>query len=207
VEYRRAPEHPYPAALDDCYAALQWVGRNAREIGVAPEAIGIAGLSAGGGLTAALALMARDRGEMVRFQLLDSPMLDDRRRTPSSREPDLQVWSRESNEYGWRSYLGERYGTDDVPDYAAPARAEDLTNLPPAFVAVGSVDGFRDEDIEYATRLSQAGVPTELHVYPGVPHGFGMFADIPAARQMARDAEAWLARQFGIDLPEIVSPY
>jgi len=205
VEYRSAPEHPYPAALDDCYAALQWVARNADELGVDPEAIGIAGLSAGGGLTAALALLARDRAEMsVRFQFLDSPMLDDRRQTPSSQEADIPVWSRESNEYGWRSYLGARYGTDDVPAWAAPARAEDLSHLPPTFVAVGAVDGFRDEDIDYATRLSQAGVPTELHVYPGVPHGFAMFGDVPAARQLTRDAETWLARQFGIDLPEAI---
>ena len=205
VEYRSAPEHPYPAALDDCYAALQWVARNADELGVDPEAIGIAGLSAGGGLTAALALLARDRAEMsVRFQFLDSPMLDDRRQTPSSQEADIPVWSRASNEYGWRSYLGARYGTDDVPAWAAPARAEDLSHLPPTFVAVGAVDGFRDEDIDYATRLSQAGVPTELHVYPGVPHGFAMFGDVPAARQLTRDAETWLARQFGIDLPEAI---
>ncbi len=182
VEYRSAPEHPYPAALDDCYAALQWVLRNADELGVDPGAIGIAGLSAGGRLTAALALMARDRAEIsLRFQFVDSPMLDDRRQTPSS------------------------FGTDDVPAWAAPARAEDLSNLPPTFVAVGAVDGFRDEDIDYATRLSQAGVPTELHVYPGVPHGFAMFGDVPAARHLTRDAETWLARQFDIDLPDAIA--
>ena len=197
AEYRLAPEHPYPTPLEDCYAALRWSLEHADDLGIDPQRIGIAGLSAGGGLAAALALLARDRGEHpVAFQLLDSPMLDDRQVTPSSQAEGLAVWTKDANTFGWRSYLGERYGTDDVPYYAAPARAENLTGLPPTFVMVGGVDGFRDEDVDYALRLSQAGVPAELHVYPGAPHGFGLFPDLHAASQAARDVEDWLARQF-----------
>ena len=142
------------------------------ELGIDPDRIGIGGTSAGGGLAAALALLARDRGEVpVAFQLLECPMLDDRQETSSSQLEGLPVWSRESNEFGWRSYLGELYGSDDVPALAAPARARDLRGLPPALVIVGGADGFRDEDVLYALRLNQAGVPTELHVLPGAPHG------------------------------------
>jgi acetyl esterase/lipase len=122
-------------------------------------------------------------------------MLDDRQITPSSRLDGLPIWSRQSNTYGWRSYLGDLYGTDDVPAYAAAARATDLSGLPPAYVSVGSVDGFRDEDIEYALRLNQAGVPTELHVYPGAPHGYQLVGDSAIARQAAHNALEWLRRQ------------
>ncbi len=196
VEYRLAPEHPYPTPLEDCYAGLRWVHEHAVDLGIDRTRIGIAGASAGGGLAAALAILARDRGECpVAFQLLDCPMLDDRRTTPSSQIDDLVIWSRESNTFGWRSYLGELFGRDDVPATAAPARAEDLTGLPPAFVSVGSVDGFRDEDILYALRLNQAGVPCELHVYPGAPHGYALVPDSPAAHQGRADATRWLARQ------------
>ena len=131
--------------------------------------------AAGGGLAAALALLARDRGEVpVQFQLLDCPMLDDRQHTWSSRLDGLEVWNKSANELGWRSYLGELYGRADVPYYAAPARATDLSGLPPVFVSVGGVDGFLAEDVDYAVRLMQAGVPTELHVYPGAPHGYAL---------------------------------
>jgi acetyl esterase/lipase len=196
VEYRLAPETPYPGALDDGYAALRWCHEHADELGVDPLRIGVRGISAGGGIAAALALLARDRDEaLLAFQLLDCPMLDDRQITPSSRSNGLAVWSRESNAFGWRSYLGDRHGTEDVPFTAAPARATDLSDLPPAFVSVGSVDGFRDEDVDYALRLNQAGVPCELHVYPGAPHGYQYAADSHVARQSKRDAAAWLARQ------------
>jgi acetyl esterase/lipase len=125
-------------------------------------------------------------------------MVDDRLVTPSSNLERLQVWSREANEFGWRSYLGDQFGTDDVPCEAAPARARDLTRLPPAIVCVGGADGFRDEDVSYALRLSQAGVPTELHVYPGSPHGgVQIMPTAPSSRQWDRDVEAWLARQIG----------
>jgi acetyl esterase/lipase len=196
VEYRLAPETPYPGPLDDCYRGLKWVYDHADELGVDRGCIGVHGVSAGGGLAAALALLARDRGEVpLAFQLLDCPMIDDRQVTHSSRLDGLAVWSKEANEFGWRAYLGERYGTDDVPYLAAPARATDLRGLPPAFVSVGTVDGFRDEDIDYAVRLNQAGVPTELHVYPGAPHGYQIAPDSSVARQGRRDAEEWLARQ------------
>ena len=122
-------------------------------------------------------------------------MLDDRQATPSSRLDRLLVWSKLSNEFGWRSYLGDLYGVDDVPYVAAPARCEDLRGLPPTFLAVGGADGFRDEDIDYALRLSQAGVPTELHVYPGAPHGVQMFVGNPIVQQWQRDEDEWLARQ------------
>lgn len=196
VEYRLAPETPYPGPLDDCYAALRWTYDNADELGIDADRIGIAGISAGGGLTAALALLARDRGEApVAFQVLDSPMLDDRQATPSSRLDALYVWSREANAFGWRSYLGDLYGSSDVPAYAAPARAKDLAGLPPAIVSVGAIDGFRDEDVDYAMRLNQAGVPCELHVYAGLPHGHQMCAEATAVRLCATDVEDWLRRQ------------
>jgi len=196
VEYRLAPETPYPGPLEDAYSGLRWVYENHQTLGVDPERIGIAGVSAGGGLAAGLALLARDRAEVpLRFQLLECPMLDDRQVTASSRLDGLAIWTKESNEFGWRSYLGELYGTPDVPAYAAPARATDLRGLPPAYVCVGAVDGFRDEDVDYATRLNQADVPTELHVYPGAPHGVGVFAGTAVADRYNQGIEEWLARQ------------
>ena len=196
VDYRLAPETPFPGPLDDCYAALRWMFDHGAEIGVDTDRIGITGSSAGGGLCAGLALLARDRGELaVRFQLLDAPMLDDRMQTPSSQADDLMVWSRASNRFGWESYLGERFGTGDVPRYAAAARAEDLRGLPDAYVCVGGADGFRDEDMIYAMRLAQDGVPTELHVYPGVPHGVSFFPQTEPARRYRRDQDDWLRRQ------------
>jgi acetyl esterase/lipase len=196
VEYRLSPETPYPGPLDDCYLGLKWVHEHHRELGVDPDRIGITGVSAGGGLAAAVALLARDRGEVpLQFQLLDCPMLDDRQTTPSSQLEGLYVWTRESNTFGWQSYLGSRYGTDDVPAYAAAARADDLSGLPPAYVCVGGVDGFRDEDIAYAMRLNQAGVPTELHVFSGAPHGVMMFTGSAVAERYTRALDDWLGRQ------------
>ncbi|MET0198654.1 MAG: alpha/beta hydrolase [Rhodococcus fascians] len=196
VDYRLAPETTFPGPLEDCYAGLRWTHENADQFGIDPSRIGIGGVSAGGGLAAALALLARDRAEVaVAFQLLECPMLDDRQATPSSRMDDLAIWSRDSNTFGWQSYLGSLYGSDEVPGYAAPAHAMDLVGLPPAFVAVGTVDGFRDEDIAYATRLNQAMVPTELHVYPGVPHGHELFPQVAPVVQWQRDVEDWLGRQ------------
>jgi acetyl esterase/lipase len=196
VEYRLAPETPYPGPLDDCYAALQWTHRHASELGVDPNRIGVAGISAGGGLAAALALRARDRGEVpVAFALLECPMLDDRQITSSSQRDGLAVWSRESNAFGWTSYLGERYGSDDIPGDAVPARAASLAGLPPTFVITGGADGFRDENIEYALRLNQSGVPTELHVLPGAPHGVQMFVGTRLARRWDELVTDWLGHQ------------
>ena len=196
VEYRLAPETPYPGPLEDCYRGLKWVYDHAEEIGVDKNRIGITGVSAGGGLAASLGLLARDRGEVpIMFQLLDCPMLDDRQITPSSQLEGLAIWYKESNTFGWRSYLGDLYGRDDVPYTAAPARCTDLSGLPPTFVNVGTVDGFRDEDIDYAVRLNQTGIPTELHVYPGACHGYQFAANSRISRQAAKDVLAWLHLQ------------
>jgi acetyl esterase/lipase len=197
VEYRLAPETPYPGPLDDCYAGLQYVFTHAEEFDIDPNRIGIAGPSAGGGLAAGLGLLARDRGEVpVLFQLLIYPMIDDRMQTVSSQWDDTPVWTRASNRFGWSKYLPGIVGSDDVPIYAAPARAGDLSRLPPSYVMVGTLDGFLDEDISYANRLMQAGVPTELHVYPGATHGFDSLARaVPIARQAVDDVERWLAKQ------------
>ena len=196
VEYRLAPETPYPGPLEDCHAGLRWTYDHAADFGIDASRIGIAGISAGGGLAAALALLARDRAEVpVAFQLLECPMIDDRQTTSSSRLDGLPIWSRESNEFGWRSYLGELYGRDDVPPYAAAARADDLVGLPPALVIVGGADGFRDEDIHYALRLNQSGVPTELHVLSGAPHGVQMFSDSVVARRWNQIVTEWLGLQ------------
>jgi acetyl esterase/lipase len=178
VDYRLPPEHPFPAPVEDCYAGLRWLFAHAGDLGVNPSRIAIGGASAGGGLAAGLALLARDRREVqVAFQLLIYPMIDDRNATPASYAiTDPRVWHRESNRLGWKAYLGRDGGGDDVSPYAAAARATDLTHLPPAYIPVGALDLFIDENIEYAQRLIQAGVPTELHVYPGAFHGFDMFA-------------------------------
>jgi acetyl esterase/lipase len=195
VEYRLAPEEPYPAALDDCEDGLRFVMDNAHDLQIDPQRVGIGGRSAGGALAAGLALRWRARGQVpVAFQYLEYPMLDDR--TVSSQLEGLPIWSRESNAFGWRSYLGDRHGTDDVPADAAPARALELTGLPPTFIGVGTVDCLRDESIDFAARLCRAGVPTELHVYAGAVHGFDMFAETAVARTAARDSADWLARQF-----------
>ena len=198
VDYRLAPETPYPGPLEDAYTALRWVHQNAAGLGVDADRIGLLGVSGGGGLAGALALLARDRGEVpVAFQQLVYPMLDDRRSTPTS-QWDAPIWTPVSNELGWSCYLGELFGRDDVPAYAAPARADDLSGLPPAFLCVGALDIFCDENITYAQRLNQAGVPVELHVYPGGPHGVDAFAGLAeVATRCARDQEEWLAGQLG----------
>ena len=195
VEYRLAPETPYPGPLDDCYAGLKWVHANAATLGIDPARIGISGASAGGGLAAGLALLARDRGEVpLKFQNLIYPMIDNTITTVSS-SWEVPIWPPKSNHFGWAAYLGPLVG-GDVPGYAAASRAKALTGLPPALIMVGALDGFLDEDVEYAMRLTRAGVPTELKVYPGAPHGFdGMMPSAGVARRARRDMEEWLARQ------------
>jgi acetyl esterase/lipase len=196
VEYRLAPEVPYPGPLEDCYAALTWTVQNAAELGIDPARVGVRGVSAGGGLAAGLALLARDRGEVtLAFQALDCPMLDDRQDTPSINAAGLYVWTRDHNDLGWRSYLGALHGGDGIPGWAVPARAADLAGLPPACIVVGAIDGFRDECVDYAQRLSQAGVGCELHVIAGLPHGYQQAPQAAAVRQARRDLEDWLARQ------------
>jgi acetyl esterase/lipase len=185
VEYRLAPENPFPAALEDCYAALKWLAAQAAELGVDPGRLAIGGASAGGGLAAGLALLARDRGEVpVAFQLLIYPMLDDRNLTQASDTvPDSLLWRRKSNLIAWQAYLGGRAGEADVSPYAAALRATDLAGLPPTYLPVGELDLFLEENITYAARLLKAGVPTELHVYPGAYHGFDNFAPEAAISQ------------------------
>ena len=197
VEYRLAPEHPYPAALDDCASALAWVAENAAALGVDPGRLVLAGASAGGGLAAGLALRVRDSGgPALAAQVLIYPMLDDRNETVSSRQFDgFGRWDRGSNDTGWDAYLGERRGTDAVEVYAAPGRATDLSGLPPTYVDVGSAEVFRDEDVAYATRIWADGGECELHVWPGGFHAFDMEA--PTARLSAAMIEtrtAWLRR-------------
>ena len=195
VEYRLAPEHPDPHPVEDCYAGLVWTAAHANDLGIDPARLIIAGASAGGGLAAGTALLARDRGgPALAGQMLMCPMLDDRDETVSTRQVDgVGVWDRTSNRTGWTALLGDR--RDDVSIYAAPARATDLAGLPPAFIDCGSVEVFRDEDVAYATGLWQAGVQAELHVWPGGFHGFDMMAPhtyLAKAATAARDA--WVGR-------------
>jgi acetyl esterase/lipase len=174
VDYRLAPEHPFPAALEDCYAALTWMAAHTEELGIDPSRLGVFGGSAGGGLCAAVALMARDRKEVkLIFQMPLCACLDDRHTTPSSQQiaSEDMLWGRPTSLKGWQAYLGADH-QGEVSAYAAPARAEDLSGLPPAYLMVGGLDMMRDENIDYAMRLMQAGVPTEFHVYPGGFHGF-----------------------------------
>lgn len=175
VDYRLAPEAPHPAPIEDCYAGLQWAFDHAEALGIDRTRIGVAGESAGGGLTAALCLLARDRGEIpIRFQRLTYPMLDDR--TCTLADPHAHtgrfVWSPGSNRFGWTSLLGHEPGGEGVSPYAAAARAEDLAGLPPTYIEVGALDLFLEENLDYARRLTRAGVAVELHVFPGAYHGF-----------------------------------
>lgn len=178
VEYRLAPEHPFPAPVEDCYAALKWLAGHVDELDIDSSCIAIGGASAGGGLAAGLALLTRDRAEVdVIFQFLIYPMIDDRNTNPASDLlPDSLFWTRESNLIGWRSYLGCSPGGDDISCYASASRAKELAGLPPSYIAVGDLDLFAQEDVEYARRLIIAGVCTELHVYPGGCHAFDVMA-------------------------------
>ncbi len=201
VEYRLAPEAPHPAPVEDCYAGLVWTARHADELTIDPDRIVIAGASAGGGLAAAVALLARDRGGPALFgQMLLCPMLDDRNDTPSAIQmAGLGVWNQADNAFGWDALLGAARATDAVSPYAAPARATDLSGLPPAFIDVGSAETFRDEDVTYASRIWQAGGRAELHVWPGGFHGFDIMAPDAAVSQDARAARhVWLRRLFAL---------
>jgi acetyl esterase/lipase len=177
VDYRCAPKHPFPAGLEDCYSALKWVESHSEELGIDANRIAIGGASAGGGLAAALIQLAHDRQEIEPvFQLLIYPMLDDRTVLRTDIDDRNNVtWSQKSNRFGWESYLGKPCGAEDVPAYSVPARREDLSGLPPAWIGVGSLDVFHDEDAAYAQRLKECGIECEMDIIPGAFHGFDVF--------------------------------
>lgn len=185
VAYRLAPEHPYPAALEDCRGVLAWAGTNAAEQGLDAARIAIGGSSGGAGIAAGLALKARDEGGIQPcFQLLIYPCINDRNiEQVSDSVPENLFWSRESTLIGWNAYLAGRQGQPGVEAYAAPYRAEDLTGLPPAYIAVGSLDMFCGDCLDYASRLIEAGVDSEVHVYAGAFHAFDAFAPMAAVSQ------------------------
>jgi acetyl esterase/lipase len=200
VDWRRAPEHPFPAPLDDCYAGLAWTHKHAAELNVDPQRIAVGGASSGGGSAAGLVLLARDRGEFpVCFQLLIYPMLDDRNATPASMAlTDPRVWNRSSNFIGWRAYVGDAAGTDQVSAYAAPARATDLAGLPPAYVSVMQFDPLRDEGVAYALAMLAAGVSVELHLFPGTFHGSALFHTAAISRREQAEGVAVLRRALAL---------
>jgi acetyl esterase/lipase len=200
VEYRLAPEFPDPYPVEDCYEGLLWTVEQLEELGIDPARVIVAGASAGGGLAAGIALLARDRGApSLAGQLLISPMLDDRDATVSTRQIDgVGVWDRTSNLTGWTALLGDRRGTHDVSIYAAPARATHFSGLPPAYVECGSAEVFRDEDVAFASALWAAGVQAELHVWAGGFHAFDLLAPHAAVSEAAKAArDNWLDRVLG----------
>ena len=177
VDYRKAPEYPYPTPIEDCYAGLNWLTEHTAELGVDPARVAVMGDSAGGGLAAALAILSRDReGPVLAKQILIYPMLDDRSSTPDPKLAPLVLWTYEDNITGWTALLGNAVGGPDVSPYAAPARLHDMSGLPPFYMEVGEIDIFRDEDVEYARRMANMGISAELHVHPGVPHGWEPFS-------------------------------
>jgi acetyl esterase/lipase len=197
VNYRLAPETPFPGAVEDCYAVLAWLNANAAELGIDPARLGVMGESAGGGLAAGFALLARDRGEYrLAFQHLIYPMIDDRTCAREDPHPYVgeYVWTPHSNHFGWSALLGREPGGEDVSPYAAAARAETLAGLPPTYIATGSLDLFLEEDMEYARRLLRAGVPVEFHIYPGAFHGFQWAVGADVTTQATRDSRAALAK-------------
>jgi acetyl esterase len=202
VDYRLAPEHPYPAALEDCYAGLCRLVQHSAELDIAPDRIAVRGDSAGACLAAALALLTRDRGgPRICFQQLHSPSVDDRLATPSALAfTDTPVWNRRNAQLSWEAYLGAGVpGSDTVDHYAAPARSAvaDLVGLPPAHVAVMQFDPLRDEGVDYARALLAAGIPTELHLYPGTFHGAGMVTHAAVVQRATAEALAVLRRALG----------
>lgn len=205
VEYRLAPEHPFPAGLEDCYAGLQWVAENATALGIDRTKIVIQGDSAGGGLCAAVALLTRERGGVEPiFQYLGVPEIDDRLATASmERFTDTPMWTRAAAEASWDAYLGEGIrGTDSVSHLAAPARATDLSGLPPTYISVMQYDPLRDENIAYAQKLLDAGVSVELHLYPGTFHGSSLATYAAITRREQQETLAVLAKALGVKLED-----
>ena len=206
VEYRLAPEDPFPAGLEDCYATLNWMYTDALELNIDVNRIGVSGQSAGGGLAAALALLTRDRGgPSLCFQLLNIPELDDRLETTSMRTfIDTPMFNRPSAEESWTYYLGEctKPGSPDVSPYAAPARAIDLSGLPPTYIITMEFDPLRDEGIIYAMRLLEAGVSVELHTYPGTFHGCSIVAAASVSQRIESEMLDSLRRGLHVQLKE-----
>lgn len=201
VEYRLAPETKFPGPLEDNYAALKWLFANAEALGVDRSRIAVMGGSAGGGHAAMLAIAARNRGEVpICYQALTYPMLDDRTGSTVQKPPQMGalIWTPGSNRYGWTSLLGVPAGSRKVPAGAVPAREVNLVGLPPAFIGVGTIDLFFDEDVEYARRLADAGVPVELAVAPGCFHGFNMFEAAPVTQRYLAHFKAALRRGLGL---------
>jgi acetyl esterase/lipase len=185
VDYRLAPESPHPMPVEDSYAGLTYLAEHAASFGIDRKRIGVMGESAGGGLATAISMLARDRnGPAPAKQILIYAMLDDRNTTPDPWLAPFASWTYDDNLTGWRGLLGDRFGQDDVPPTAAPARATDVNDLPPAYIEVGQLDIFCNEDIAYALKLSRAGIPVELHVHPGAQHGFELIA--PGSRLAQR---------------------
>ena len=192
-DYRKSLDVPYPAAINDCYAALLWMKEHAANLGIRDDQLIVMGQSAGGGLTAAVSLMARDRGDVrIAFQMPLYPMIDDRMITESARDNNAPVWSSKHNRLAWDLYLGDLSGAE-VPTYAAPARETDLTNLPPTATFVGGLDPFRDETIQYVERLRAAGVAVEFRLFERCFHGFD---GIGAKTKVGREANAFVHAQF-----------
>lgn len=197
VDYRLAPETVFPGSLEDCYAALVWMSEQVTALGIHSDHIGLMGDSAGAGLAASLALLARDRnGPRIAFQNLMFPMLDDRTVTEENPNPVTGefVWTREYNRFGWRSLLGCEPGSEGVSAYAAPGRATDLTNLPPTWLGVGTLDLFLDENLRFAQALIRAGVAVEMNVWPGAYHGFNSDPQARVAQRAREQRQAWIAQ-------------
>ena len=186
---RRATKAPFPTPVEAAYTALRWLHEHAGELDVDPARIGVMGDSAGGGLAAALSILARERGgPAIARQILLMPMLDDRTTTPDPHIEPYLLWSYDDSRTAWPALLGDAAGGPDVPATAAPARLDDATGLPPAYIEVGQLDAFRDEDLAHALKLSRAGVPVEFHLHPGVPHEFDSIAfGIDVARRAIAD--------------------
>ncbi|GHA45054.1 alpha/beta hydrolase [Photobacterium aphoticum] len=186
VEYRLAPEHPFPAGHNDVYAAFLWMVEHAQKLGIDPDRIAVGGDSAGAGMAAGMVLHNRDaKGPAIALQLLIYPMLDNLHNTPSGSIEDYPVWNRQTSFNAWEMYLGGKNPGTSASPYAAPARAKDVSGLPKTFMTIGTVDLFRDEVVDYAQRLMAAGVPTELAVFPGMYHGSQVFVpDAPVSQKM-----------------------
>jgi triacylglycerol lipase len=197
VDHRLAPEAPHPAPVEDIYSVFAWLHTNAGRLGLDPARIGIKGESGGGGFAAAAALYARDRpGPKFAFQHLIYPMIDDRTAVRKDLHPCVGefVWTQENNHFGWRSLLGEEPGSAGTSPYAAAARAADVSGLPPTYISVGGLDLFLEENLTYADRLSRAGVPVELHMYPRAYHGFYRVMNARVTRQAEHDTREALRR-------------